>query len=1141
MGMHMYGELKRKPFTSINKPTLVEPPGQIIPTIQLNNNDNNSVMDLSTKGDQTPCQPLPSQPGITADKLMLSSSEHDTDSDTPSDSLLTGKPVYAQSINTGDDISSFPCVDESLRIKANKLQDLNMPVTSIENVSHADESNVKNARHADEPSSQSNMIYRDIAECTTIDHAANSPLLTVQTVTGIYMLNLTGINGSFAEESIVYPPVEGVNTFTSNDDNITSTEEPSVHPKVKMKNIHVSTLTESDNDITDEESATKTKANQIDDPYLDGHLSGALERLQYSTESVTDIVYRLLSDDTNLANGQCERQTTLTLTSHGHDYCKFSESENTKLDGTTESMSLINDVSVEISEIPDIVEISEKTDTSISSEALCEVDNDAHDLLQYPESDINIILGINSSDPLSVTGLDVSEAIGINNSASGNTLNSIHDNEYTTSLNSEIIEHLETELDEMRLEDRISLSNSYSDLQSTKILSNTETDTNNSMTCLVQGINIDSNSLCETVCGGQTTTYPGSESTENNCVIGINIDSSDSSSEFSGFTKNDILNLYSDEIVVSSPNTDSVNDSSSSSEFSGFTKNDILEQDPDEITVSSLSSDSLLDSSSTFDELLIVDYEDALCDSSSTQSYSLSGGSDNDDGIKDDTENADINVNICDSARPSQPPDKISPESEVIQPSTGSHVLRERNTDVLNLQKSARNITRKNYFEEATKDDTDDSDFEIKPKQRHRSQPGLREPSQSRINSQRMITESKCNETLGDFPIRAKDKYCPHCEESFYHFEGVRIHLEHAHKDIREVKGMNVNVVSSINTRAATGINNVVPIDTPFSKVVSDINTHDAMGKNGVTPNDNLSSKFVSGINTCDAMGKNGVTPIDNPSSNSAKPHTTTHSAVDVSPSTRKNNLNSTPSPAVPKKRSKPITNMTMTPNLADSHFHHKRRPKNHGKHFRPRPLDDQNKDSSQSSPNKKTKSEFVTVTHGIRRIKKVRKFKCKICHIAHESQAKANSHYRESHPLLNCNTCNKTFNNPNSLRRHSYQHASKKTYPCRNCNKVFPFESDLAGHRLVHRCNPGHMCNHDDNGKICGKWFFAQSDLNKHAKTHSGKIYSCYECAYTTIDIRYLRAHRYTHSDTERYQCKKCSKKFKHHTQLKRHNGTCM
>ena len=173
---------------------------------------------------------------------------------------------------------------------------------------------------------------------------------------------------------------------------------------------------------------------------------------------------------------------------------------------------------------------------------------------------------------------------------------------------------------------------------------------------------------------------------------------------------------------------------------------------------------------------------------------------------------------------------------------------------------------------------------------------------------------------------------------------------------------MNINAVSSINTHAATGINNVVPIDTSFSKVVSDINTRDAMGKNGVTPNDNLSSKFVSGINTRDAMGKNGVTPIDNPSSNSAKPHTTTHSAADVSPSTSKNNLNSIPSPAVPKKRSKLITNMTTTPNLADGHYHHKRRPKNHGKHFRPRPLDDQNpnnKDSSQSSLNKKTKSEF--------------------------------------------------------------------------------------------------------------------------------------------------------------------------------------
>ena len=58
---------------------------------------------------------------------------------------------------------------------------------------------------------------------------------------------------------------------------------------------------------------------------------------------------------------------------------------------------------------------------------------------------------------------------------------------------------------------------------------------------------------------------------------------------------------------------------------------------------------------------------------------------------------------------------------------------------------------------------------------------------------------------------------------------------------------------------------------------------------------------------------------------------------------------------------------------------------------------------------------------------------------------------------------------------------------------------------RLKHRCHPGHQCNHEANGGICGKWFFAKSDLNKHAKIHEGQIHQCYECGYTTLDKRYL------------------------------------
>ena len=217
-----------------------------------------------------------------------------------------------------------------------------------------------------------------------------------------------------------------------------------------------------------------------------------------------------------------------------------------------------------------------------------------------------------------------------------------------------------------------------------------------------------------------------------------------------------------------------------------------------------------------------------------------------------------------------------------------------------------------------------------------------------------------------------------------------------------------------------------------------------------------------------------------------------------------------------------------------NSFSHHKRRPKHRGKHYRPKlkpePLSPD--ETVTESKKRVSKSEFITVTHGIRKTKKVRRFRCKLCSVITESQAAANKHYRTNHPPIKCPDCDAIFNNPNSLRRHKYTHLDMN-YPCRTCSKHYPFNSDLADHRLKHRRNPGFMCNHDVDGVICGKWFFASSDLTKHAKTHHEIIYSCYECSYTMIDVRYLRAHRYTHSDKERYKCTKCDKPFKHHTQL--------
>ena len=308
--------------------------------------------------------------------------------------------------------------------------------------------------------------------------------------------------------------------------------------------------------------------------------------------------------------------------------------------------------------------------------------------------------------------------------------------------------------------------------------------------------------------------------------------------------------------------------------------------------------------------------------------------------------------------------------------------------------------------------------------------------------------------------------------------------------------------------RDTIGINAAINIDSGSRREVMGIN-------NTIKPGRNDSDAMGRNINTADMSGiaTPKVPDVDTKRTNSDIASET------MLPSTSRVELDVKP---------KLVLNVKS---------HHKRRPKSRGKHYRPQPAPPpQDIQEPPAKPKKSTKLEFVTVTHGIRKVKKKCKYKCNICSVMSDTQASANNHYRSTHPPIKCSGCTKVYNNPNSLRRHTYLHTVSIKYTCHTCGKIFPFESDLSYHRLKHRRNPGFMCNHEVNGGICGKWFFARSDLTKHTKTHSGTVYSCYECDYTTLDKRYLRAHRYTHSDKERYRCETCQKTFKHHTQLLRH-----
>ena len=73
--------------------------------------------------------------------------------------------------------------------------------------------------------------------------------------------------------------------------------------------------------------------------------------------------------------------------------------------------------------------------------------------------------------------------------------------------------------------------------------------------------------------------------------------------------------------------------------------------------------------------------------------------------------------------------------------------------------------------------------------------------------------------------------------------------------------------------------------------------------------------------------------------------------------------------------------------------------------------------------PTPKGKGSFATRSFTLRKRKRQRKYGCKLCNEILDSARLLTKHHRDSHGILYCETCNKAFNNPTSLVRHSYQH----------------------------------------------------------------------------------------------------------------------
>lgn len=151
------------------------------------------------------------------------------------------------------------------------------------------------------------------------------------------------------------------------------------------------------------------------------------------------------------------------------------------------------------------------------------------------------------------------------------------------------------------------------------------------------------------------------------------------------------------------------------------------------------------------------------------------------------------------------------------------------------------------------------------------------------------------------------------------------------------------------------------------------------------------------------------------------------------------------------------------------------------------------------------------------------------------------------------CLVCEKVFNKPYRLLRHSNVHnVYGKPFECDVCKIRFVSKSSLIRHAIKHTDILSDQTTSPKDKPLgyecaeCSRFFFKQESLSAHLKSHKqqmdGKEYKCEYCEKTFNKMNMLTRHSMSHDEFKHHKCNVCDQKFALASQLidhmNRHRG---